>query len=76
MLFSTAVYHSTWHSHITQCSNLLKCNAGNANFGKVPKLSEFLFKKWMKNTKNIKEAHMHHAGNMYNSVYNGQFSGF
>ena len=40
MFFSTAVYHSIWQSHITQCSNLLKCNAGNANFGKVPKPSE------------------------------------
>ena len=40
MFFSTAVHHSIWQSHITQCSNLLKCNAGNANFGKVPKPSE------------------------------------
>ena len=44
MLFSTAVHHSIWQSHITQCSNLLKCNAGNANFGKVPKPSENLKK--------------------------------
>ena len=34
------VPHSIWQSHITQCSNLLKCNVGNANFGKVPKPSE------------------------------------
>ena len=40
MFFSTAVYHSIWQSHITQCSNLLKCNAGNSNFGEVPKPSE------------------------------------
>ena len=60
MFFSTAVYHSIWQSHITQCSNLLTCNAGNANFGKVPKPSENSKKKWIKNTKNITEAHLLH----------------
>ena len=54
---STAVYHSIWQSHIIQCSNLLKCNAGNANFGKVPKPSEIFEKE---NTKNITEAHLLH----------------
>ena len=58
---SAAVYHSIWQSHITQCSNLLKCNAGNANFGKVPKPSENSKKKKIKNTKKIiTEAHLLH----------------
>ena len=48
MFFSTAVYHSIWQSHIIQWSNLLKCNAGNANFGKVPKPSENSKRKYKK----------------------------
>ena len=61
MFFSTVVYHSIWQSHIIKGSNLLKCNAGNANFGKVPKPSEILKKKMdPKYKKNITEAHLLH----------------
>ena len=54
---STVIFHSILQGHIIQGSNLPKCNAGNANFGKVLKQSENL-KKWIKNTKKIPKDHL------------------
>ena len=77
MFFCTAVYHLIWPSHIIQWSNLLKCNAGNANFGKVPKPSENLKEKIQKTLQRLTYCiYMHYAGNIYNSVYNEQVAGF
>ena len=63
-----------------QHSKWLKCNAGNTNFGEVPKSSENSKKIKIKIEKKFQSlfyhVYVHYVGNIYNSIENGQFSAF